>query len=165
LARNDGRAVHPHSRGTLCPARAKATDLPDSTSKVFFAGGLDTKSESQSAGHIGWRKRKENKMQAPYVRVAEIEVDPARHVAYEAALKEEIEASIRLEPGVLALHAVCGKDNPSHVIVFEMYADEAAYRAHLETPHFRRYKAAVEGMVTSLKLTETIAIKLAAKPG
>ena len=104
-------------------------------------------------------------MQAPYVRVAEIEVDPARHVAYEAALKEEIEASIRLEPGVLALHAVCGKDNPSHVIVFEMYADEAAYRAHLETPHFRRYRQAVEGMVKSLKLTETVAIKLAAKTG
>jgi hypothetical protein len=62
-------------------------------------------------------------MQAPYVRVAEIEVDPARHAA-------------------------C----------------EAAYRAHLETPHFMRYREAVEGMVRSLKLIETIAIKLAARP-
>lgn len=44
-----------------------------------------------------------------YVRIAELEIDPAQVDAYKAALKEEIEASIRLEPGVLSLHAVAVK--------------------------------------------------------
>ena len=33
------------------------------------------------------------------VRLAELEIDPAQVDSYKAALKEEIEASIRLEPG------------------------------------------------------------------
>ena len=102
-------------------------------------------------------------MQAPYVRVAEIEVDPARHVAYEAALKEEIEASVRLEPGVLALHAVCGKEIPRMHRVRDL-----CRRSRLSSPSRNaalwELQGAVEGMVTSLKLTETIPIALAAKP-
>ena len=39
----------------------------------------------------------------PYVRIAEIEIDPARGEAYRAALRAEIETSVRVEPGVLAL--------------------------------------------------------------
>jgi len=100
---------------------------------------------------------------APYVRVAEIEVDPARLEAYQAALKEGIDAAVRLEPGALALQAVCGKDHPAHVTVFEIYADEAAYQAHLATLHFAKYKAATQDMVRSLKLREVMPIALGAK--
>ena len=104
-------------------------------------------------------------MKMPYVRVAEIGIDPARLEAYRAALQKEIDASIRLEPGVLALHAVSDKDDPARIIVFEIYADEAAYRTHLETPHFLTYKTAVEAMVVSLKLTDTVPIALGSKAG
>jgi quinol monooxygenase YgiN len=99
----------------------------------------------------------------PYVRVAEIVIDPAQLEAYTAAVKEQIEAAIRLETGVLALYSVADKDNPAHVFVFEMYADIDAYKAHLETAHFKKYKVATEGMVKSLKLRETIPILLGSK--
>jgi quinol monooxygenase YgiN len=99
----------------------------------------------------------------PYVHVAEIEIDAARCEAFQAALREEIEASVRIEPGVLALYAVSAKDNPAHIVVFEIYAGVAAYAAHLKTPHFLAYKAATQNMVKSLKLTETVPIVLAAK--
>ena len=101
--------------------------------------------------------------QAPYVRVAEIEIDPAQLEPYKAAAGEEIEQSVRIEPGVLALYAVSDKDNPARVIVFEMYADREAYKAHLETPHFKKYKIATQDMVRSLKLLETVPIALHAK--
>ena len=45
------------------------------------------------------------------MRLAELEIDPAQLDSYKAALKEEIEASIRLEPGVLTLFAVSVKDH------------------------------------------------------
>src|SRR5256714_15511396 len=76
----------------------------------------------------------------PYVRVAEIEIDPAQLEAYKAAVTEQIEAAVQLEAGVLALYSVAEKNNPAHVFVFEMYADIDAYMAHLETAHFTRYK-------------------------
>jgi quinol monooxygenase YgiN len=101
--------------------------------------------------------------QDPYVRVAELEVDPAQLEVYKAAAKEIIENSVRLEPGVLALYSVSDKDNPAHVTVFEIYADSHAYMAHLETPHFKRYKATTQDMVRSLKLRDTVPIALSAK--
>src|SRR5881275_1576025 len=75
----------------------------------------------------------------PYVRIAELEIDPARLDAYKAAVKEEMEASVRVEPGVLAIYAVAEKDNPARLRFFEIYADEAAYRSHRETAHFKKY--------------------------
>jgi quinol monooxygenase YgiN len=100
----------------------------------------------------------------PYLRVAEIEVDPVQFDAYKKAIRGQINTALRVESGVLALHAVVDKDNPSQVLIFEIYADENAYRAHLETPHFNAYKAVTNGMVRSLKLRDTIPIALAAKP-
>jgi quinol monooxygenase YgiN len=100
----------------------------------------------------------------PYVRVAEIEIDPAQLDAYKIAAKEQVEAAVRLEPGVLALYCVSDKDNPAHVFVFEIYADVNAYNAHLDTAHFRKYKIGTQDMVKSLKLRDTVPIQLGAKP-
>jgi quinol monooxygenase YgiN len=100
---------------------------------------------------------------SPYVRIAEIEIDPDRLDAYRMAVAEEIAASVRVEPGVLALYAVSDRDDPTHVTVFEIYSDIDAYRAHLETPHFLRYKTVTADMVKSLTLRETTPIMLTAK--
>ena len=99
----------------------------------------------------------------PYVRLAEIEIDPAQIAPYKTAVKEQIEAAVRLEPGVLALYLVADKENPAHIFVLEMYADLDAYKAHLETAHFKKYKATTQDMVKSLKLRDTVPIALIAK--
>ena len=91
-------------------------------------------------------------MAQQHIQIAEIEVDPAQLESYKAAVQEQIEAAVRLEPGVLVLYSVCNKDNPAHVTVFEIYRDGEAYLAHLQAPHFLKYKATVEKMVQSLKL-------------
>jgi hypothetical protein len=54
----------------------------------------------------------------PLVRIAQLEIDPERLESYTAAVKEEIETSIRVEPGVLAIYAVAEKDNPSKLRFF-----------------------------------------------
>lgn len=97
------------------------------------------------------------------VRIAELEIDPDQLESYRAALKEEIETSLRVEPGVLTLFAVSVKDQPAQIRIFETYADEAAYRAHLEAPHFKKYKTRTQAMVKSLKLIETEPIRLGTK--
>jgi quinol monooxygenase YgiN len=99
----------------------------------------------------------------PHVQIAEIEIDPAQLEDYKAAVKEQIEAAIRLEPGVLVLYSVSLMDDPTHVRVFEIYRDDDTYRAHLEADHFKKYKVKTEKMVKSLKLVRTMPIILGAK--
>jgi len=90
------------------------------------------------------------------VRLAKLVVDSAQLEKYKAALKEEIEASVRLEPGVMTLYAVSEKGNPTHITILEIYASEQAYKAHVQTPHFLKYKTITKEMVKSLELVETI---------
>ncbi len=88
------------------------------------------------------------------VRLSMITVDPTRLDEYNAFLKEEIETSMRLEPGVLTLYAVSEKDNLNKVVILEIYADEAAYQQHIKTPHFLKYKEGTLDMVQSLELID-----------
>jgi len=97
------------------------------------------------------------------VRLAELKIDPAELDPYKGALREEIEASIRLEPGVLKLYAVSVKEHPEQVRLFEVYASSDAYEAHLRSPHFLKYKKETAGMVKSLTLLETDPILLGSK--
>ena len=97
------------------------------------------------------------------VRLARLTIDSAQLDNYKAALREEIETSIRVEPGVLTLYSVSEKDNPTHITVFEIYADTVAYKAHLRTPHFIKYKTSIKGLVKSLNLIEAVPITLGTK--
>jgi quinol monooxygenase YgiN len=100
----------------------------------------------------------------PYMRIAEIDVDPAQLARYREFLTEEIEASVRIEPGVVSLNAVAEKDNPARIVVFEVYASVEAYRAHIETPHFLKYKNGTRDMVKSLKLIDVDPLAMKSKP-
>ena len=97
------------------------------------------------------------------VRLAELEIYPDQLNAYKAALKEEIEASIRTEPGVLTLYAVSVKAHPEQIRLFETYRDAASYQAHLQSPHFKKYKDQTQQMVKSLTLLDTDPIMLGSK--
>ena len=98
------------------------------------------------------------------VRLAKIQVDPLQLPAYNAALKEQMTTAVRLEPGVLTYYAVADKSNPAHITILEIYADTAAYISHIETLHFKKYKATVEHMVKSMELVDVNLIGLARKP-
>jgi 4-carboxymuconolactone decarboxylase len=97
------------------------------------------------------------------IHVAKLRIDPAQFETYKKILKEGVETAIRVGPGVLNLYAVSEKDNPIYITVFEVYASAAAYKTHLETPHFKKYKTATKYMIKSLELIETVPVFLGAK--
>ncbi len=97
------------------------------------------------------------------VRIAKLQIDSTQLDAYKAALQLHAETAVKVEPGVLNLYAVYEKNHPTHVTVFEIYANQEAYRAHLLTPHFLKYKTGTKDMVTSLELIETVPIALETK--
>ncbi len=98
------------------------------------------------------------------VRLAKIQVDPAQLDSYNAALKLQMTTAVKLEPGVLTYYAVADKANPSQITILEIYADTAAYKLHIETPHFKKYKETVQHMVKSLELVDMDLIGAAVKP-
>jgi quinol monooxygenase YgiN len=99
----------------------------------------------------------------PVVRMADLEIDPAQLDGFKAAVKEEMEISVRVEPGVLAIYAVAEKDNPAKLRFFEMYADEAAFKSHIESPHFQKFRTVTKDMVVSRKLIEMVPVQLSDK--
>lgn len=97
------------------------------------------------------------------VRLAKLKIDSAQLENYKAALREEIETSIRVEPGVLTLYAVADNEHPTVITILEIYLDADAYKRHLETPHFKKYKRITGVMVKSLELVETTPVMLGSK--
>lgn len=89
------------------------------------------------------------------VRLAKIVVDQARLNEYNAYLKDEIESSMRLEPGVLTLYATFEKERPNRITILEIYANEEAYQSHIKTPHFLKYKQGTLDMVQELELIDS----------
>lgn len=90
------------------------------------------------------------------VRIARLVIDAAQLDNYNALLKEGIQTSVRVEPGVLTLYAVAEKDNPTHITILEIYANEGAYQSHVKTEHFLKYKTGTKDMVKSLELVEGV---------
>jgi quinol monooxygenase YgiN len=122
----------------------------------LLAAGLLMLLASGSAGAQGAKS-------GQLVRLARLEIYPEQLAGYQAALKEEIESSLRMEPGVLTLYAVSEKAKPSHITILEIYASPAAYQAHLLTPHFLKYKNGTKEMVKALELVETVPLMPAVK--
>jgi quinol monooxygenase YgiN len=88
------------------------------------------------------------------VRISEIQIDPARLDEYNAVLKEESAASVRLEPGVISIFPMYQREHPTEVRILEVYASRAAYESHIQSPHFQKYKATTLPMVKSLRLVD-----------
>jgi len=100
----------------------------------------------------------------PVVRLAELEIDPLFVDQYRAALRDEIETSIDVEPGVLSLNAVSIKGDPTRIRIFETYADMDAYYSHIQSPHFLKYKSGTAHMIRNLTVLETDTILLGSRP-
>jgi 4-carboxymuconolactone decarboxylase len=88
------------------------------------------------------------------VRISEIEIVPEFLDEYKAILTEEASASVKIEPGVIAIFPMYQKESPTQVRIVEIYADKESYQNHLKTPHFQHYKSATFKMVKSLKLVD-----------
>ena len=90
------------------------------------------------------------------VRLAKLVIDSVHLESYKVFLKEGIETALRVEPGVLTIYALSEKENPTNFTILETYASAEAYQAHIQTPHFLKYKNGTLHMVKSLELIETV---------
>ena len=66
--------------------------------------------------------------------------------AFLDATQENAVAS-RDEPGVVRFDLLSDRADPGHVVLVEIYRDEAAAAAHKQTPHYQRWRETVAPMM------------------
>ena len=64
--------------------------------------------------------------------------------------------SLETEPGVLTMYAVADKENPCNITILETYVSQDAYKSHIASKHFQKYKQGTLHMVDSLRLDDVI---------
>ncbi len=129
--------------------------IPGSICRFLVVAGMGIMGSFQAAGQ----------QKQMMVRIADITIHPQHLGEYKQILAEEASASVKIEPGVIAIFPMYQQEDSSRVQILEIYADKAAYESHLKTPHFLKYKNATLHMVKSLKLVEMGTIDPASMPG
>jgi quinol monooxygenase YgiN len=98
----------------------------------FILLPIDQRVQAQSAGN--------------YVNAVELDILPAEHDNFLAAIKENGAAAVK-EPGCRRFDIVNLASDPNHFLLYEVYDNEAALKAHRETDHFKKFAAAAAKMV------------------
>jgi (4S)-4-hydroxy-5-phosphonooxypentane-2,3-dione isomerase len=76
----------------------------------------------------------------------DIAVVPDQLDAFLAATQENAVAS-RDEPGIVRFDVLSDRAEPNHVVLVEIYRDEAAAAAHKDTSHYQRWRDTVAPMM------------------
>lgn len=88
------------------------------------------------------------------VRLSKIKVNPDYLDEYMKFAVEVGTVSLQTEPGVLTMYAVADKDDPCNITILETYSSLDAYKNHIASKHFQKYKQGTLHMVDSLVLDD-----------
>src|SRR5271154_6252670 len=81
-----------------------------------------------------------------YVNSVDLNIVPAERDNFLAAIKEN-GAAAAAEPGCRRFDILNLASDPNHFLLYEVYENEAAFKAHRETEHFKKYAAGVAKMI------------------
>lgn len=80
------------------------------------------------------------------VNLVTVTLKPEAQQAFRDVVIAEMVQSMKVEEGVLAMYAATDKAQPEKWFFLEVYANEAAYQQHRNTPHFKDYLAQTADM-------------------
>jgi autoinducer 2-degrading protein len=81
-----------------------------------------------------------------FVNAVDLDIVPAERANYLAAITENGAAAAK-EPGCRRFDILNLASDPNHFFLYEVYDNEAAFKAHRETAHFKKYAEATAKMV------------------
>ena len=119
---------------------------------VCLIAGMVMLTGCVSCGVANRQNKEQGEKNMFVVRIAEIEVHPEWLEAYLAAAGTVGAESVAKEPGVVCIFPMQKKESPTSIRIVEIYRSEEAYKEHLATPHFRKYKEGTPHMIKSLEL-------------
>ena len=83
-----------------------------------------------------------------YAVVVPLKVKPEMREKFLAAAQDDSTCSVRDEPGCLRFDVLQDNADPNKYFFYEVYKDEAAFKAHQQTPHYPRWRAAAAECLT-----------------
>jgi autoinducer 2-degrading protein len=98
-----------------------------------------------------------------YINAVDLDIVPSERDKFLEAIAEDAGATIK-EPGCLQFDVLMQANDPYHLFLYEVYESEAAFRAHRETDHFKKYAATTASMVAKRVTRPMTAISFALKP-
>jgi quinol monooxygenase YgiN len=97
-----------------------------------------------------------------YINAVDLVVIPSELPKFMEAIKENAANAVK-EPGCREFNITVLANNPNHVFLYEVYDNEDALKAHLQTPHFLKFRAATQGMVVDRNVRPMSVIAMNAK--
>ncbi|MBI4553932.1 MAG: antibiotic biosynthesis monooxygenase [Candidatus Latescibacteria bacterium] len=82
-----------------------------------------------------------------YIIMASIQIKQGYKEPFIAAMLDDARGSVRHEPGCLRFDVIQDGADPQRIWLYEVYTDEAAFQAHLQTPHFIKWRDTVKDWV------------------
>jgi quinol monooxygenase YgiN len=92
-----------------------------------------------------------------FVIVAEFEVRPEALERFLALAKVDASQSVAKEPGCHQFDVTVDRA-AARVLLYEVYDDQAAFDAHLKTPHLEAFRAGIEPLVVSRNVRRLIRV-------
>lgn len=84
-----------------------------------------------------------------FVITVEFELYPTQAGAFLPLMQANAAQSLASEEGCDQFDVCVDPDDPARVFLYEVYHDEAAFQAHLDTAHFKAFDAATADMIVS----------------
>lgn len=87
------------------------------------------------------------------------EIKPGQMETFLPLMIENAETSLKEEPGCRQFDVCTDPNRPGEVFLYELYSDEAAFKTHLETKHFKTFDVTSLPMIThkTVKTYEKVA--------
>ncbi len=89
------------------------------------------------------------------VRISEVEVYPEYLNEYLEYAKEVAKESVKNEKGVISIYPMAVIKDNTQIRILEIYKNQEAYKKHIASPHFKKYKEGTLHMVKNLNLVDT----------
>lgn len=89
------------------------------------------------------------------IRISEIEIYPEYLEEYLTYAQEVAETSVEQEKGVISIYPMAIIKDNSQIRILEIYKNLEAYKNHIASKHFQKYKQGTLNMVKSLNLIDT----------
>lgn len=80
-----------------------------------------------------------------YALIVTIKIKPEHRERYLEEMLGDAQGSVRDEPGCYRFDVLVDNADPNTIYLYEVYHDEAAFQAHLQAPHFMKWRDAVVG--------------------
>lgn len=83
-----------------------------------------------------------------YVHTAHLVLKPELVDRFKERIRRHAKTTLEVEEGCLVFKTHQDRNDPTRFLMFEVYADEAADKAHRESSHFKQLREEIDDWVT-----------------